>query len=161
MPSKKQKVLPQVIFEMAMLPCQLTDSELTDVAIRFSQIQVQIHDRVAELKSVTSSRKEEIKLLQEEASTLRQKLITKKEDRPVSVKETINVEDNEFTRVREDTGEVLFSRELHPSERQTGLDLNEESRADGDGESPESEDTPPPDTDDDNPFGSDEDTIEN
>lgn len=104
-----------------MLHVALTDQELLAVGQEVAEAMAHKRDSEARLKAATSSAKKEISAQDLVLNTLQHKLSTRKEVRAVLCKRQRDEQRMQIRTVRIDTGEVVFERAMHLSERQTEL----------------------------------------
>lgn len=101
-----------------MLHVALTDAELLSVGQEMAESMAHKRDSEARLKAATSSAKKEISAQDLVLNTLQHKLSTKKEVRAVLCIRGRDEQRMAIRTVRVDTGEVVFERPMHLSERQ-------------------------------------------
>jgi hypothetical protein len=101
-----------------MLHVALTDAELLAVGQEMAESMAHKRDSEARLKAATTSAKKEISAQDLVLNTLQHKLSTKKEVRAVLCIRQRDEQRMAIRTVRVDTGEVVFERPMHLSERQ-------------------------------------------
>lgn len=108
------------------LPVKLTDEELQirsrELAEKLTEIEAVDEDRASAMAAF-KARKDKLVL---DSRRLTRIVRTGQEEREVHVTETKNWERGTIETIRLDTGEVVSSRPMNPSERQEALFLSEE-----------------------------------
>ena len=103
------------------LPCKLTNEELLDYGDQMARVQQDINAEEDRQKSAKEELKSRMAKLESQRSELANKVARKEEYRDVEVETTINYEAETYSKIRLDTGEVLFQREITEEERQMEL----------------------------------------
>lgn len=101
-----------------LLPCIFTPQEMSDRAASLTRTTLEIARHEEEKKNLTASLTARIKGLKTEQSSLAKELDKGGELRNVKCETTIDIAHNLFVCIRNDTGEVIESRELTEKERQ-------------------------------------------
>lgn len=125
---KKAPTEKKISEHIEQLPVKLTDTELLDRGQKLAKIQSDLAEHYANEESIKKQLKSKEAALEAERSKLAGAIRSKAEPRDVRVEEWARFKSGVIEHIRMDTGEVIFSRDLMPSERQTTLPLKGEGR---------------------------------
>jgi hypothetical protein len=117
--------MPQPTKSIEQLPCLLTPEELLVRGKMAAALGVQIHEKKEAQKAAAAAAKIEIERLENEQVKHLKEIHTGNETRPIECFERPRYDANMVDVVREDTGTVIRSRPLHPSEKQLALEVGE------------------------------------
>lgn len=106
------------------LPCALTAQEKLLKTDQLVEVLAQVTELEEAKKEAASSIKEQIQKKERESHKLAHELRTGHELRPIECIERPRYADLMVDKVRVDTGAVVSSRAMHPSEQQTTFDLD-------------------------------------
>lgn len=109
--------------EVELLPCDLTNDELVDRAKQLAAAGRKIEDKEADHAALKAQMRSEMKLLTAKRDNLNGIVAAGREYREVTVKEVHDYDSGMFKKIRTDTGEVIFERELAGDERKMPLDF--------------------------------------
>ena len=100
-------------------PCDLSDEEVAERSNQLVRLLVEIDGRRIELKTYAKQERAVIAGKVQEAVTLRDVVVSHKEEREVAV--DVSMRGGQVITVRSDTGEVLETRDASDEERQQGM----------------------------------------
>lgn len=103
------------------LPCELTPEEILRKSREMTQLAREKAVLVEQKKQVASEMKNQIADKDAQINKLINEVHTGEELRPIECFERPNYADNVVHLVRTDTAEIVRTRGMHPSERQTAL----------------------------------------
>ena len=107
--------------DIELLPCELTNEELIDRAKQLAGAGRKIEDKEAEHSALKAQMRSEMKLLTAKRDSLNSVVASGREYREVTIKEIHDFDSGKFKKVRTDTGEIIFERELAGDERKVPL----------------------------------------
>jgi hypothetical protein len=107
------------------LPCKLTADEILLKARQLSQFSKDVDQLEDEKKAEAARIKADIEEKESAIKALMQEVYSGEEVRPVECVERPRYDALMVDLIRSDTGAVVSSRPMHPSERQTALDMGD------------------------------------
>lgn len=110
--------------EVRDLPCQMSEQERLLKSMALAQKLDELDRVQLEKKAANDAFKERLNACHDAVSSLSREVRTGMEERPIECTENARYDDMMVDLIRMDTGEVVSSRPMHPSERQQALQLS-------------------------------------
>ncbi len=107
--------------EKLLLPCRVTDAELTGLANDMAGLLSAIDGAEERGRSDRAALKAELEALHEKLNLIARQVRSRTIEREVDVDDMPDYPRNKVCRVRQDTGEVISERDMRPDERQLSL----------------------------------------